>query len=97
MDGFGSSLDRPFVRKEVGWARKYNKPIITVYEQESWRPGHFDYQTVMQSGETLWLSPAGRRWDKVDSDKLVEEAERQRAEEARKRRVARSRAAHNGL
>eukprot|EP01045_Picozoa_sp_COSAG04_P005671 COSAG04_NODE_266_length_18562_cov_11.848995_10_plen_2111_part_00 len=46
--GFSSSLDRPFVRKEIDWARKYGKPIITVYEQESWRPGHFDYNKARQ-------------------------------------------------
>ena len=31
--GFTSSLDRPFVQKEIGWARKYGKKIIIVFEK----------------------------------------------------------------
>eukprot|EP01047_Picozoa_sp_COSAG01_P035256 COSAG01_NODE_2693_length_7243_cov_4.778695_1_plen_1576_part_00 len=40
---FKSCLDRPYVQKEIRWARKYKKKFIVVFEKESHRPGFFDY------------------------------------------------------
>eukprot|EP01045_Picozoa_sp_COSAG04_P007421 COSAG04_NODE_388_length_15249_cov_7.616502_4_plen_3423_part_00 len=40
---FRSCIDRPYVKKEIGWARKYGKKIIVVFEKENHRPGFFDY------------------------------------------------------
>ena len=42
-DGYATCVDRAYVQKEIRWAVKYQKPIITVYESESHRPGYFDY------------------------------------------------------
>eukprot|EP01045_Picozoa_sp_COSAG04_P024817 COSAG04_NODE_3158_length_3101_cov_38.182756_2_plen_572_part_00 len=44
---FRSCLDRPYVQKEIGWARKYGKKIIIVFEKENHRPGFFDYGKAM--------------------------------------------------
>ena len=43
ISDYKTSIDRPYVQKEIRWAKKYNKPIITVFEKESHRPGFFDY------------------------------------------------------
>eukprot|EP01043_Picozoa_sp_COSAG02_P067777 COSAG02_NODE_11014_length_1811_cov_1.789720_1_plen_456_part_01 len=40
---YETCLDRPYVQKEIQWARQYKKPMITLYESEAHRPGHFDY------------------------------------------------------
>eukprot|EP01044_Picomonas_judraskeda_P015409 COSAG03_NODE_2577_length_2630_cov_122.230344_1_plen_719_part_10 len=42
-DPFRSCLDRPYVQKEIRWARQHNKNIIIVFERENHRPGFFDY------------------------------------------------------
>ena len=42
-DKYLTVLDRPYVQKEIGWARKYDKKIIVVYEKEPERSGFFDY------------------------------------------------------
>ena len=85
--GGAGSITTPEARQSVDVIKKWIKDAGSEADLERQEIGGLR-KTVMQSGKTLWLSPAGRRWDKVDSDKLVEEAERQRAEEARKRRVA---------
>eukprot|EP01052_Picozoa_sp_SAG31_P011736 SAG31_NODE_671_length_12940_cov_4.703606_8_plen_323_part_00 len=43
QSNFLCCLDRPYVQKEIRWALKYKKKIITVYEKDERRPGHFDY------------------------------------------------------
>ena len=40
---YSTCLDRPYVQDEIRWARKYGKKIITVFEDGSGRPGHFDH------------------------------------------------------
>ena len=40
---YRTCLDRPFVQKEVGWQVQYNRPVITVFEDEQRRQAHFDY------------------------------------------------------
>ena len=42
-DDYHTCLDRPYVKKEIAWARKYDKKIIVVYEKERERSGFFDY------------------------------------------------------
>ena len=44
--GYRTCLDRPFVQKEVRWARQHSRPIITVFEDDARRQGHFDYGAV---------------------------------------------------
>eukprot|EP01045_Picozoa_sp_COSAG04_P004986 COSAG04_NODE_224_length_19624_cov_47.932855_21_plen_723_part_01 len=39
--GYQTSLDRPYVQKEIGWAVESGKKIIVIYEMESHRPGYF--------------------------------------------------------
>ena len=41
-------LDRPYVQKEVRWAKQYKKPIITVFEKDPTRNGFFDMQKAMK-------------------------------------------------
>ena len=41
--GYKTCLDRPFVRKEITWARTFGRSVITIFEDESRRQGHFDY------------------------------------------------------
>ena len=40
---YPTCLDREFVQKELGWQKQYNRPLITVFEDEARRQGHFDY------------------------------------------------------
>jgi hypothetical protein len=43
VGGYQTCIDRPFVQKEVRWAWDYDRPMITVFEEEARRQGHFDY------------------------------------------------------
>ena len=42
-DGYTTCLDRPFVQKELRWAKQHGKKIVVVFEQEERRVGHFDF------------------------------------------------------
>ena len=42
--GYTTCLDRTYVQKEIRWARQYGKKIVTVYDKDHRRPGHFDYE-----------------------------------------------------
>ena len=53
---FATCLDRPYVQKEIGWARKYNKKIIILVEKEQHRPGFFDYTKAAEKY-------AGTEWE----------------------------------
>ena len=55
-DGYATCVDRAYVQKEIRWAVKYQKPIITVYESESHRPGYFDYAKAAEKY-------AGTEWE----------------------------------
>ena len=37
-------LDRPWVQREIRWAKQYNKQIITVVEKDPDRTGYFDWE-----------------------------------------------------
>ena len=43
-----TSIDRPFVQGEIQWAKKYNKKIITIVENDKWRPCYFDFNRAKQ-------------------------------------------------
>ena len=43
VEAYRTCLDREFVRKEVGWQEQYERPIVTVFEEEQRRQAHFDY------------------------------------------------------
>ena len=53
---YACCIDRPYVQKEIRWARKYNKKIITVFEKEPDRPGYFDYGRA-------WEKYRGTEWE----------------------------------
>ena len=72
-DGYATCVDRAYVQKEIRWALLYEKPIITVYESESHRPGYFDYAKaaekyepqpeMLESGRVQPQAlPKGKRW-----------------------------------
>ena len=41
--GYKTCLDREFVQKEIAWARSSGRSVVTIFEDESRRQGHFDY------------------------------------------------------
>eukprot|EP01043_Picozoa_sp_COSAG02_P029746 COSAG02_NODE_1864_length_10606_cov_17.350148_11_plen_701_part_00 len=49
-------IDREYVQKEIRWALKYNKPIITVFEKDADRAGYFDYKQA-------WEKYRGTEWE----------------------------------
>eukprot|EP01043_Picozoa_sp_COSAG02_P033526 COSAG02_NODE_2293_length_9198_cov_195.076492_1_plen_699_part_00 len=49
-------LDRPYVQKEIRWARESGKKIIILFEKESHRPGYFDHGKAAQKY-------AGTEWE----------------------------------
>lgn len=52
---FRSCLDRPYVQKEIGWACKYSKKIIVIYEKDERRAGFFDFAKAWEKyGGTDW-------------------------------------------
>jgi hypothetical protein len=62
-------LDREYVQKEIRWARKHKKNIITLYESERHRPGYFDYAKAMEKYR-------GTEWEhvlRIDSIKYQRE------------------------
>ena len=70
--GYTTCIDRPYIQKEIRWARQYGKPIITVVEADSHRPGHFDFEkarskydvpcTCGQTDETGHKEGCEREW-----------------------------------
>ena len=55
---FRSCLDRPFVQKELRWAKQYHRPIITVFEEERRRAAFFDYALA-------WKKYCGTEWEYI--------------------------------
>jgi hypothetical protein len=49
-------IDREYVQKEIRWARKFNKQIITVFERDPDRSGYFDYKQA-------WEKYRGTEWE----------------------------------
>lgn len=52
-------LDRPYVQKEVRWAKQYRKPIITVFEKDPTRNGFFDMQKATKKYEYCSCGESG--------------------------------------
>jgi hypothetical protein len=55
---YRTCLDRPFVQKEVSWQVQYNRPVITVFEDEQRRQAHFDYGKA-------WAKYAGTPYERL--------------------------------
>lgn len=57
--GCTTCLDRPYVQKELRWAREFGKKIIVVYEHEDQRPTFFDFGKAMAKYK-------GTEWEYVE-------------------------------
>eukprot|EP01047_Picozoa_sp_COSAG01_P041439 COSAG01_NODE_3555_length_5940_cov_3.170519_1_plen_267_part_10 len=74
---FSTCLDREFVQKEVRWAYHYQKPFITVFEEDRRRQGFFDYAKAHQLyGGTEWepllnIDSVTYRRDKFEAQAMV--------------------------
>jgi hypothetical protein len=44
---YRTCLDKPYVQKELRWARQYEKKVIVVFEAEERRASHFDHGKAM--------------------------------------------------
>jgi hypothetical protein len=55
---FQFCLDREFVQKEIGWARKYKKKIVVVFEKDARKVGFFDYAKAREKY-------SGGQWDDI--------------------------------
>ena len=74
-DGYATCVDRAYVQKEIRWALKYQKPIITVYESESHRPGYFDYAKAAEKYKgTEWEFLLGIDAIKYQREQFLAEA-----------------------
>eukprot|EP01047_Picozoa_sp_COSAG01_P016036 COSAG01_NODE_811_length_13417_cov_6.641012_8_plen_1526_part_00 len=75
---YKTCIDRPFVQKEIGWAYQYEKPLITIFEEEARRPAHFDYGKAWQKyGGTefeklLNIDSISYRRDKHEAQAMLE-------------------------
>ena len=73
--GYLTCLDRPFVQKEIRWARQHNKKIITLYESERDRPSYFDYSKATDKYEgTEWEDILGIDAIKYQREQFLAEA-----------------------
>ena len=66
---YSTCVDRPYVQKEIRWAKQAGKNIITLFESEQHRPGYFDYAKAAKKYK-------GTEWEfllKVDSIKFQRE------------------------
>eukprot|EP01048_Picozoa_sp_COSAG05_P012560 COSAG05_NODE_1267_length_5328_cov_2.245554_1_plen_1512_part_01 len=55
---FRSCLDRPYVQKEIRWARKYKKKIIVIVEKDERKAGYFDFAQA-------WEKYRGTEWESI--------------------------------
>lgn len=58
MSDYRCCIDREYVQKEIRWARKYDKTIITVFEKDRDRAGYFDYRQA-------WEKYRGTEWESL--------------------------------
>ena len=72
---YTTCVDRAWVQKEIRWALKYQKPIITIYESESHRPGYFDYTKAAEKYKgTEWEFLLGIDAIKYQREQFLAEA-----------------------
>jgi hypothetical protein len=55
---FRSCIDRPYVQKEIRWARKYKKKIVVVFEKDERKAGFFDHGPA-------WDKYKGTEWESI--------------------------------
>ena len=55
---FRSCLDRPFVQKEIRWARERGRKIVVVFEKDERRAGFFDFAQA-------WDKYQGTEWESI--------------------------------